>query len=52
MEFRWVAFITLWTFLSGPVFGSAPQPRQDHRPRAVLRDGGATTQAAPPAAKN
>jgi hypothetical protein len=23
MDFRWVAFITLWTILSGPVFGTA-----------------------------
>lgn len=22
MEFRWVAFITLWTVLSGPIFSS------------------------------
>jgi hypothetical protein len=34
MQFRWVAAITLWTFISGPVFGpphathSAPR-RQD-----------------------
>src|SRR5262249_60847583 len=36
MEFRWVAFIALWTFLSGPVFGSAPRPQpRSERPAAA-----------------
>jgi hypothetical protein len=27
MDFRWVALIALWTFLSGPIFG-APRSAQ------------------------
>ncbi len=26
MNFRWVAFITLWTLLSGPIFASPDAP--------------------------
>jgi hypothetical protein len=33
MNFRWVVFITLWTFLAGPVF--APPPRAASRPREL-----------------
>jgi hypothetical protein len=29
MEFRWVAFMALWTLLSGPIFG-APSDRAAH----------------------
>jgi hypothetical protein len=32
MQFRLVALITLWTFLTGPIFGppaSAPAPRKE-----------------------
>jgi hypothetical protein len=26
MDFRWVVFITLWTFFSGPVFSAPRKP--------------------------
>jgi len=27
MEFRWVAALTLWTMLSGPILSQPPPPR-------------------------
>jgi len=46
MQFRWVVIITLWTFLSGPVFApivdSAPRPRLPatiHLDPALLQPG-------------
>jgi hypothetical protein len=36
MEFRWVALITLWTLLSGPIFGTSTGPASTARkPKAV-----------------
>jgi hypothetical protein len=36
MDFRWVAFIAVWTFLSGPIFGAANIPASTkHKPAAV-----------------
>jgi len=34
MQFRWVAVITMWTFLSGPLLGPphAPSPQRDNQP--------------------
>jgi hypothetical protein len=47
MEFRWVAIITLWTFLSGPIFGTPSGPASTARkPRAA-----ATASAKAPVAK-
>lgn len=38
MEFRWVAFITLWTMLVGPIMDMSPGPRADpHRAPARLQ---------------
>jgi hypothetical protein len=34
VDFRWVAFITLWTFLVGPIFG-AGGPALARKPAAV-----------------
>jgi hypothetical protein len=39
MEFRWVAIITLWTLLAGPIFDSplaSPSPRSQ-RPGGVAK---------------
>jgi hypothetical protein len=36
MEFRWVALITLWTMLSGPVFAkAAPVVARPQAPAAM-----------------
>ena len=35
MEFRWVAFITLWTTLVGPIMGAPSGPASHFRPAAV-----------------
>jgi hypothetical protein len=45
MEFRWVAAITLWTMLSGPVF--ALQPSRPAPPRQPVGAASAA-QASPP----
>jgi len=34
MEFRWVAIITLWTLLAGPIFDSPLTPTKSHSPRS------------------
>ena len=34
MDFRWVAFITLWTFLVGPIFGASGGPAPARKPPA------------------
>jgi len=34
MEFRWVALITLWTLLAGPVFDSRLLPRNGQEARS------------------
>jgi len=31
MQFRWVAFITLWTFLVGPILGAPTGSAKAHR---------------------
>ncbi len=35
MQFRWVAAITVWTFLSGPVFGPPHAPHTTTRQQTV-----------------
>ena len=37
MEFRWVAIITLWTLIVGPIFDQPPKahPRTMHTPVVV-----------------
>ena len=35
MQFRWVAFITLWTFLVGPILGAPSGSAKAHRKPAV-----------------
>ncbi len=35
MQFRWVALITLWTLLIGPVVGGASRPASSARKSAV-----------------
>lgn len=35
MQFRWVAFITVWTILSGPVFARPIPPREVASVRAM-----------------
>jgi hypothetical protein len=37
MEFRWIAFMALWTILSGPIFGgpSGSASRVNERPQVV-----------------
>jgi hypothetical protein len=37
MEFRWVALIALWTFLSGPVFAGPPVQTTPVAKTAVLK---------------
>jgi hypothetical protein len=37
MEFRWVAFIALWTVLSGPVFASPAGRRERAVPAGAAR---------------
>ena len=34
MQFRWVAFITLWTFLVGPILGAPSGSAKAHRKAA------------------
>jgi hypothetical protein len=34
VDFRWVAFITLWTFLVGPIFGASGGPAPARKPPA------------------
>jgi hypothetical protein len=34
MSFRWVAFITLWTFLSGPILGGTATGPASRKPTA------------------
>jgi hypothetical protein len=41
MQFRWVAAITVWTFLSGPVFGPP------HAPHTATRQQTAAASAKP-----
>jgi hypothetical protein len=37
MEFRWVAIITLWTMLTGPIFVAPPaSPRAARQQTAVV----------------
>jgi hypothetical protein len=38
IEFRWIAFLTLWTALMGPIFDLAPTPPKAHqdRPKSSL----------------
>jgi len=36
MQFRWVAAITVWTFLSGPVFGPPHAPHSAPRQQNVV----------------
>ena len=36
MQFRWVAAITVWTFLSGPVFGPPHAPHTAPRQQTVV----------------
>jgi hypothetical protein len=36
MEFRWIAIITLWTLLSGPVFHAANGPSRAQRAPPTL----------------
>lgn len=35
MQFRWVAGITLWTFLSGPALAPPPPPNLSQAPAKV-----------------
>jgi hypothetical protein len=36
MQFRWVAFIALWTMLIGPILGAGPGPAASRtKPAAV-----------------
>ena len=35
MQFRWIAIITLWTLLSGPIFYASGPARSPRAPAAV-----------------
>src|SRR5262249_33623093 len=48
MDFRWVAAIALWTFLSAPIFGPATSSTTPERPRTVRQ----TTSGSASPAKN
>ena len=39
MQFRWVVFITLWTFLIGPILGAPSGTAKAHRkaPAAAVK---------------
>lgn len=48
MEFRWVAGLTLWTMLSGPILSQpAPQRPSAVQARPVLTPPKSTTHASP-----
>jgi hypothetical protein len=49
MEFRWVAALTLWTMLSGPILSqpSPPRPALSAAPRFVFTSPKAPTSPAP-----
>lgn len=34
MEFRWIAIITLWTLLAGPMFDSSNNASRSHQARS------------------
>jgi len=36
MEFRWAAFIALWTLISGPIFGTSSGPAKPSRVKAKV----------------
>jgi hypothetical protein len=44
MNFRWVIFLTLWTLLSGPIFG----PSTQRQPAEATPTGKADAPARPP----
>jgi hypothetical protein len=51
MEFRWVAAITLWTMLSGPVFGPSltggARPKAHSRPAVQRKHSGKSPDRTP-----
>lgn len=50
MEFRWVVFITLWTFFSGPIFYSPPGASPSAKERQAMTQPRLTAAKSPTAA--
>jgi hypothetical protein len=48
MQFRWVAFIALWTALVGPILGSPSGPTSSARPPVKTGKAAPASTPAPP----